>query len=349
MNGRKVEYELEREGKVADVVEALDAWLGKSGKVLLALKVDGREVAIREGDAALEAPLAGVERIEAEAQDAQVLALETLDEGKAYLERLARLAPGLAAELPEAGGVPEETREKFEQLFEGTTYLESVFRSTARLFGESLDEVRIPSREGGREVSLERLLLRLGDLRDHGREGLASGRCEVLAGIVGAPLVTLLEDLTLATEGLIERIEASSALAAGRASVDELREEAERVLAELEGLPDRMERVATEIQAGSAGEGLADFARVAGVLEEGFRLVQRAERDLGLAASELSLGDGTVAGGGGDIADVLRELLDAFEKNDLVLIADLAEYEIPPIAERLSEALCHILAQTKKT
>lgn len=336
LNGRAIEYELEGEGTLGDIVIALDEWLGKTGKVLLSLRVDGAEVAIREGDAALTRPLASVAKIEAEGQDARVLAIETLDEGKAYLQRLARLTPGLGESIPREGTIPPEARDRFLQLVEGTTYLESVFRSAARLFGKSLEEIRIPGREG-REVSLERLLLRLGDLRDHGKRGLEEARNDVLIGILGPPLSTLFEDLSLATDRLLELIEATEDLRGEE--IEEILAAARSILPRLEAVPERLERVATEIQTGHTADGLATFAEIAGLIEEVFRLIQRGERAFGLSPEEIPMGEGNLAAGGEAVSGILQELLTAFEKEDRVLIADLAEYEVTPIAQQLAGTL----------
>ena len=339
LNGRPIEYELEGEGTVGDIVKALDEWLAKTGKVLLTLRVDGTDVAIRDPSPALARGLAGVARVEAEGQDARVLAIETLDEGKAYLQRLGRLIPGLAESVPRSGPLGDDIRERYVQLLEGSSFLESVFRSAARLFDQTLSEVKIPARGGseGAEVSLEILLLRLGDFRDHGRRGLDEGRGDVLAGLLGPPLAALLEDLSLGTDRLLARIETSGE------SMGEDREEllasARAILPNLEAVGERLERVATQIQTGKTSDGLSSLAEIAGLIEEVFRLIQRLERSLGLTPEEIPMGTGTLASSGQSVAMVLQELLTAFEKEDRVLIADLAEYEVTPIANQLCETL----------
>lgn len=315
LNGKRLEYEIEAEATIGDLIDGLAGWLQKQGVVIVSARRDG--VAF---DPMVDASVRGLAastpgRLEFEAQNPRVLVRETMGELGQYLERVARLSPGLGAE----GLTPENLG----PLMEGLSWTEDVLKRVEELLRLSYREIEF---EGER---MHKHLLRLGDLRDHLREAAAAGNRPALLALLGTNVPAICDLIARALPRILEEAHLVS-------PGEEVLEELADLQPQVQALPRVLEEIAVKISVGDQASGMEEFGRAIGSLERAFVVLDRCRRDLGVTDADMEHEGRSFADRNRDLERVLRELIEAFERKDRVLIGDLIEYEIAPMTAALA-------------
>ncbi len=315
LNGKPIEYEIESEATIGELLDCLSSWIAKQGCVLVSVKLDGQPIDFSSDKDVRSAPIASGKRLEVEAQNARVLVVETVEELGQYLDRVARLAPKM--------NESEMNDESIRQLLEGLSWSEDVLRRVEELLRISYRDIEV---EGER---MHKLVLQLGDIRDHIREAHRHGNHAALLAVLRGSLTSLCDRLARALPLMLEK---ASVGLKNDAVLDDLNEHLPLVAS----LPEKLEAVAVKISIGDSLKGMEEFAACVTTLEEAFLLVDRCRRELGVPIQDFDMGGKTFDERNQALAGILQELVDAFERKDRVLIGDLIEYEISPVTEALA-------------
>lgn len=318
LNGKPVEYEIENESTVGEIVDGLAQWLSEQGSVIVSARLDGRFFEASEDLEVRNLALSSHKKLELESQNARLLVVETISELSQYLDRVARLAPGLAEkEIP---------KEAVDQLVEGLLWAEDVFKRVEEILQITYRDIEF---EGER---LHKRLLRLGDIRDHITEAYSSGNTAALAGILRESIAPLCDSLVRSIPSIVEKGELEIP---HREMVDELGE----LLPIVAALPARLEAIAIKISIGDSAKGMEEFAEATSSLERAFTLIDSIRVDFALTAEDLAIEGRSFKERNEALGGILTELIAAFERKDRVLIGDLIEYEIAPITDALAKLM----------
>lgn len=318
LNGKPIDYEIETESTVGEVLDCLSKWLSSQGAVIVSAKLDGRFFDLAQDAEARGAAISRHKTLEIDSQNARLLVVETVQELSQYLDRVARLAPGLSDK--------EVTKDAVDQLLEGLWWSEDVFKRVEEIFHISYRDIEF---EGER---LHKRLLRLGDIRDHIQQAFQSGNQVALHGIFRESIGPICDGLVRAIPLILEK---GRLQYPAREMIDELGD-LQPVIA---GLPEKLEAIAVKISIGDSTTGMEEFAKTTAALERAFLLIDTIRRDFALTAADLVIDGKSFDERNDAFKEILAELISAFERKDRVLIGDLIEYEIAPITEALAKLM----------
>lgn len=314
LNGKPVEYEIETETTLGEIIDCIAKWLLGQGAVLVSGRLDGQSFDLVENAEIRARSIKAHQKLEFESQNARLLVIETVSELRQYLDRVARLAPG----LPDK----EITGETVKQLVEGLWWCEDVFKRVEEILRLSYREIEF---EGEK---LHKRLLRLGDIRDHIGAAHSAGNHAALRGLLRDSVAPICDTLVRAIPVILEKGELNY-------PGDELKEELEELLPTMQQLPERLEAIAIKISIGDSAKGMQEFSEAVSALERAFLFVEKGRKELAIPDEELVMDGKSFEERNQALSGILSELIEAFERRDRVLIGDLIEYEIAPVTEAL--------------
>jgi hypothetical protein len=294
VNGAPLPLDIDESGSLGAALAGADELLDKAGSVIVSLKVDGREVDAEGYSACAERPASSVSSVEIMAEDAAAIrlrALETLLELLSIAKRASQDSP-----FPAEGG---ETRTEAAQSAGSSadwaglrTGAEDMRDAFAGLFAaDELSFVQL----------FAELLGRAGDAPDRASRIEISAQADRLASVFGERLAEL--------RSPVAEMRTASTLFDARSGE----------LAELPVL----------LQTGKEGEAMKAVLYFIEIFNKVIRIIPELRRS-GIDTGSLKVGDSTMAEFYGSFNDILRQLTEAFEHKDAVLIGDLAEYEVLP-------------------
>jgi hypothetical protein len=314
LNGKPIEFEIETEATIGEVIDSLTRWLHEQGCVIVSARLDGKPFHPADDEATRALPISDDQRVECEAQNTRVLVMETVNELGQYLDRMARLAPGLADR--------EVTDENIQQILEGLTWTEDVLNRVEEILRISYRDIEFEGEKFHKRV------LRVGDIRDHIGEAHRSGNRAALTAILRDSVAPLCDTIVRALPVILEK-------GAVGVPADDLMDEISELQPVIQALPERLEAIAIKISIGDSAKGMEEFASAVSALERAFMLVDRSRKELSISLEELTIEGKSFDERNQALMAILQELIEAFERKDRVLIGDLIEYEIAPVTEAL--------------
>lgn len=117
---------------------------------------------------------------------------------------------------------------------------------------------------------------------------------------------------------------------------------------DLSKLSKELEDISIRMQTGNEYEAMEGLQECTRTLENIFGLLKKAQDFFNLNYSQIKIEKEDVASKIEEIKDVLSEVVTAFENNDLVLLADLLEYELSPLMSRFPEVINCLISQIKR-
>lgn len=318
LNGKPIDYEIESEATIGEVIDSLTRWFHEQGCVIVSVRLDGKSFHPTDDRAVRSSPIAGHDRLECQAQNTRLLVTETVNELGQYLDRMARLAPGMSEK--------DVTEEHVEQILEGLTWTEDVLNRIEEILRIAYRDIEF---EGER---FHKRVLRVGDLRDHIGEAQRSGNRIALTALLRDSLAPLCDGIVRALPVILEK---------GAVGVpgEDLLDEISELQPVITALPERLETIAVKISIGDSAKGMEEFASAVGALERAFQLLDRSRKELSISLADLTIEGKSFDERNQALMGVLQELIEAFERKDRVLIGDLIEYEIAPVTEAVAEIM----------
>lgn len=322
LNGRPLEYEVENETTLGDVLDQITQWLAQRGSVLITVRLNDRPLDFAEESLPERAlSIKQIVKIDLESQNARVLVVETVNELGQYLNHVARKAPTMSE--------AEMTREQVEHLVAGLGWCVDVLKRIESLLQIQFRDIDF---EGEK---LHKRLLRLGDIRDHIDEASRHGNAAALNALLRDSMAPLCDTVVRALPVIMEKGNL------GRMG-DELLEELADLAGTLKALPEKLEAIAIKISLGDTTKGMEEFAAAIGTLERAFTLLDRTRKELPVSPDLYIVEGKSFEDRSQGISRILDELIQAFERKDRVLISDLIEYEVAPQTEALSTIIENI-------
>ena len=181
-------------------------------------------------------------------------------------------------------------------------------------------------------------------LVDHVRRTHLNGRVVVDVAIDGQALLSDVLDARLR-----EPLGAAGQVDLGSADPQVLVDQALRdVAARLDGAGPRHEAIATALQSGRVVEAVNAYVALVGVWQDCRRVVEECRGLIPQDLAAVEVNGRSMEAHVGVLAQRLREVRDAIEARDFVLLADLLQYEMPEVCATWA-ALLRGLADTTST
>jgi hypothetical protein len=295
VNSEKLDFTLESEKSLGEVIAAVEVWLRQSNLVIasiqLALRSGGEAVDLVNSDIEeswSSTPVEDIERLSITARLLEELQFSNIQTVTTYLNMLKSAVekgdrPGLDDLLP----VQEET-----------------FKSLNIIFASNMKPVSFQE-----TVDLESLLA-----------GAAAQTIMEWPEEVRAKALSTLDFLIEILSKLLDEL--SQPLAVLTTSIEEL----ENTWAELK-------EASVLLQTGQEQRAMLTIVSFADLSQKILRIISRLEKSSDISIKGMQIGGDSAGGFFADFNRILRELLEAFDTKDTVLIGDLLEYEVAPRLE----------------
>ncbi|MBL4889646.1 MAG: hypothetical protein JKX97_06465 [Candidatus Lindowbacteria bacterium] len=328
LNGQPLDFEIEGESNLRDIIDSVSKWLYERGAVLISVRNGGHAIDFADDGVVGKIDLAKIEILEMESQNARLLVIETISELGQYLDRVARLAPQI--------GEDDISDESVNQLLEGIEWSVDVLLRVEEILQLKYSEIEIE------DEKLHKRLLRLGDMRDHIEEAFNSKNQIALRLLMKESMAPLADSVVRALPKILDAAKLGKV-------VDDQLEELDEVLEAIKSLPENLERIAVKISIGDSSKGMEEFADAIGSLERAFSLIDFCRRHMAISNDVFIVEERSFDERSAALSGVLDELIQAFERKDKVLIGDLIEYEIAPETEALAKVIQQIKNSSKGT
>ena len=295
VNGANLALDIKDGDSLGELFAGADEFLEKAGSIIVSMKVDGEEVDAEGYARFAEKTVASTGRVEIQAENASALrarAIETLLELLAIAKRSAE--DTAAEDTAAAGAAPEVDRSAAAAGdWPGLRAgAQDMVDAFAGLFAaDELSFVRL----------FADLLVRAGDEPDKAARVELSAQSDRLSSVFGERLAELRRP--------VAEMRAAAALFEARA-------------AELADLP-------VLLQTGREDRAMKSVLYFIEIFNKVIRVIPELRRS-GIDTASISVDGSSMPDFYGAFNGVLRELTDAFEHKDAVLIGDLAEYEVLP-------------------
>ncbi len=295
VNDEKIDFALENESSLGEVVTAVEAWLNKSNLIVTSINLGLRDSGKQERDLTEEpeenwagTPLDGIDRLVITARLLKEVRFSNIQTGLSYL--------GLFK-----SAVENRDRLQLGDLLQGQ---EDTFKSLGIIFTSSLNP------KSYQEVNdLESLL--------------AGANAETILAWPDGVRKRALDIVDVLSGMLSVRLdEMTNPFAALDSSIKEL-----------ELASNEIKEVSVLLQTGQDQKAMAVIIEFADLSQRLLRVLSNMEESSHISLNELKIGEESASSFFADFNGILRELLGAFDTKDTVLIGDLLEYEVAPRIE----------------
>lgn len=313
INDCPVEFELQQDKRISDVINSVSEWTRDRDLVFYELYIDDDYYPV---DGAPDASLADIKVINCIVQSKADIVFSSVDEATRYCDRVTSFLER-AAETGETG------RGEIDDLRAGISWLMEVLARVTGLLGIAYNRLKLRDSDLAHYVSVIEKF----------RDGLAEEGADV-KGVIGAnrgiftDIRHIFRMLLLSDEMrslIVQSIDSPDVLIA---SVRQTREELPRQLASVQA-------AAVAYQMGKDAEGserlkaFVDF--VYRYTRTCYQLVPMFRIDL----AEIAVGGVSLEQKNRDVRGLLHEIISVMENNDIISLSDILEYEIRPALEDL--------------
>ena len=295
VNNEKIDFTLENERTLGEVIAAVEAWLNKSNLVAASINLDLRDSDKQERDLIEEpeenwsgTPIGRIERLVITARLVMEIQFSNIQTVLSYLDLL-------------KSAVEKRDQSKIEDLLQGR---EDTFKSLNLIYTSSLN----PS--SFQEINDLRSLLEGANAETilawpDGMRKRALDIIEVLDGMLSTRLDEMINPFTVLASSIKE----------------------------LELASNEIKDVSVLLQTGQEQKAMAAIIEFADLSQRLLRVLSSLEESSHISLKELKIGEERASRFFADFNGILRELIGAFDTKDTVLIGDLLEYEVAPRIE----------------
>jgi hypothetical protein len=311
VNNEKIDFTLENERSLGEVVAAVEAWLNKSNLVVASINLELRDSANQKRDITEEpeenwagTPLDEIECLDITARLVKEIQFSNIQTVFSYLELL-------------KSALEKKDSSKIEHLLQGR---EDTFKSLNVIYASSLNP------NSFQEIS------------------------DLQSLLAGANAKTILEWPDGVRKKALDYIEVLKGMLSGRLDeMTNPFSVLASSIKQLELTSDEIKEVSVLLQTGQEQKAMAVIIEFADLSQRLLRVLSSLEESSHISLKKLKIGEERANGFFADFNGILRELLGAFDTKDTVLIGDLLEYEVAPRIELFLSFLREVQnSQSKK-
>ncbi len=322
VNQRPIDFEIGVTETLKDVVSLLNKWTAEGNAIIVDLKIDGKSIQLEE---AINSPLKidEIEVLEMELQGVEEMVKEGLEEVENYLPRLI-IGIDQIAELS-----------RLKEFVEGLEWLNEVITKAGSLMKWDYNKLCVD------EELIEKKRDGLVEIASLLKEKVENKDMEGASTILKDRVKPLLEGWVEALPTLIKKIPK--------------KEDTQALLSKLKGVSSRfpdlskeIEKISVYLQTGEMTEAMEQFQKTIDELQSMIHLLQEIRIFFDLDYRGIKVKEETIEERCQELDELLSEIITAFENEDIVMLADLLEYELSPLLSRWGEVITAVIAEVEK-
>ena len=312
INENELEFSLEQEKTAGEVVEGINRRLFQEGQVIVTMIVNGRQENQNDGEdsAWRKIPVGQVDRIELETEGTRILLVSTVDEALSYCGRILN------------HDYDSMNEDGVTNLRDGMDWLIDAAASIQTVIGVDYEAFKLENQSLAmvlQNIQTVRDSLQLEDLRQDGQARLT--------------LQDAVKTLMLFLMALRQKYFSVSK------SDQDYSEQLSSAVDYFEQYSGNTEEISTLLQTGKEMEGLEKLSILISYMESTTQIIMSLSERQELDLNELTVEDQPFTTFLTEFQTTLKEIMEAFDNKDMVLISDLIEYEIPEKTEGLLKLL----------
>ncbi len=328
INNHPVEFQLEEENTIADVVDYFIDWSNERELVLFRIEIDGE---FFTADDLPDKNLSDMQYMNFIIESKADLVFSSVDEGARYCDRAAKVIDRIISD-------DEYGIEELRHLPSGIDWIQGVFHSVLGILDVSPQEFRY--RDRSLEDYLGDLLglkSEIPDLKD--RKAAAdyfSSRERIFVSLKEIFRILLLSDEMKAM--ILHSIDSPDIIVS---TLQSLREH-------LDGEVQNIEEIAVAFQSGKDSEGASRLQRFIDFFFSYSRVCYQVAPVFGIELSEVVNGGISLLDRNRRIQDMLNETIEIMENQDYISLSDILEYEIRPLVSDLGVFMDLLLSSVRE-
>ena len=319
INDEKLDYQLESEKNLKDVIESLNDWLFNNLKVIDTIAIDGK-VHTDDIQSLNKYTIDDVKKLELTIVDIHELIKNSLLETKKYLKETHKYI----------NSKEDYTEADIKRIVSGLNWLENIFTRINNIYNY---EKKFESENFNFKNEFSHFIKLKNKIEKH----YSIKEFNEVSTIIKNELIICINNWYNNIDKLIENDSTSIK------NLNTIREKvSEQVFKIIKKIPDMqklIEMASMDIQTGHEKEAMTNLQIILGTLESITALLQLIKSTFSLDYNNIKYNDESVEKTNKALTNLLKELLQAMEIKDTVLMSDLLTYELMPRLENYSDIL----------
>ena len=329
--GSKLDYTLEEENNVLQVIESLEKWLSDNAEVIDEIKIDGNIVLPTEKEELENRLISNTELLEIKTNHNAELAINSLIELNEYLKRF----------LSSLNSKDNNyfTYEKKEELIEGLKWINEVIISICKILRIDINTIFINELPLSDIVSKNNTILLELDTYKYDPK--------IFYEIIN---IKLNKNILLFIEYIPKILSKSVFQLTDPMELDikNIDENLVEVIKTIDAFLPIIPKIGANLQSGKDIEAYTEIKNVMGMMENLIYYLRRIEEILQIDYSTLKLDDIDVNKNNKELNILLQQLTEAFLHTDIVSLGDILEYELIPKLEIYQKIFKELIVLAKK-
>jgi len=321
INDEKLDYTIEQEKSLGDVLNSLENWIMDNGGVIDRVLVDEKDIHLDRQSEELHQSITSIKKL-------SLQTLSRFDHAFTTIQTVGRYIDKVIGEYLKSRNI-----EDYELIIEGIHLIAEGMKRAAGIL--HLREMVIVDEKGRSLSDILADLNRMIDLYEK----------QYIDGEERSELRGILTELQHLLPKVLNWAVLKNSLGEGGGSGLEVFF-LKAVLIDLENIStrmlDRFERIGENLQVGRDGEALNDLFRVTELMDETIYVLQFFLTAYSMDSSVLSSSDFSIEELFRKMTDALKEVEESFKSDDLITVGDILEYEIKPLFEAMIDLLHRI-------
>jgi hypothetical protein len=319
MNNQPIDFELDKEETVADIIDSISSWARERGLIFINVFIDDRFYGIEDVP---DKPLSDVETINCIIQSISDIVYSSADEASAYCNRVINF-------LDQVESKKDIEDENIENLNAGIEWLTEVVRYIFHLLDVE------PEKSRYRDETVSDFL---GHLEEYGEEVNRSLATDELIPVLkkGREYFVQLKELlqmTVTSDAMKNLVMSSID------SPDVLLLNLKQVREELPVQLENLEQIAVAFQGGDDSEGSERLGHFVDFIHRYIRLCYQLVPVFTIDLSSIVVREYSLEEKNRELQDQLNDILEVMENDDIISLTDMLEYEVRESLGEIGEYL----------
>lgn len=319
LNNQKLEFQLEREKNLKEVIESINDWLFEYGKVVDQIIINDN--VYENSIESLEAfPIEKTKVLKLTTIDIDVLVRNSLAEVQNYLNTMVNILKT----------IKDFSEEELDKIIYGTNWVYNILSKCDKLYKYS-------AQFNKKEFNFVEQMEKLKESADIIEKFLKNKDIKSCVDYINENLISQIEKWLDDIDKLIE----FSVGFKGGFVIDreKVAKQIYNIIIKIPDILKLIEVTVVDLQSGEEKEAMKNIQVIIGTLESIVALLQIIKNTFSIDFNNIFLKDKSIEEINNELKIILNELAGAMENQDAVLIADLLEYEFHPRLEKYVEIL----------
>lgn len=319
INKEKLDFQLEEEKNLKEVIEGINDWLFKNLKVVDEIIIDGK-VFKDDIQNLVKYPVDSALKLDLTIIDINELVHSSLSETKSYLTEICNYLNSKS----------DFSEEDIKRLISGVSWTINIFSRINKIYNyEQLFKTK--------KFNFIKEIINLEKTKEKIEHLEVTKKFDEINKILKNELILHLSKWADNIDILVKKNEASFK------NIESIRDKvSEQIFKIIKKVPDiqkLIEMIVMDMQTGHEKEAMTNIQIITGTLESIFALLQLIKSTFSVDYNQIKYNNETIASFNKNIMELLKEIVQAMEIKDTVLISDLLNYELSPKLEQYGDIL----------